>query len=250
MPSSNDTLPSRTVAVLTTGESFASTPSLTSSLDSTFFAAFPASPAGASAISLTSSFVSASATLMPLLETNSVAGPLNCRNSLSPHTVLLSAVRNPYSSLVAVLYVSVVLITRKNCASGIHDVKLGTCSLNAELRKRNGRGGLRVTEYATTCDGCAVNSSPSPSVSLYTCPGADSAASPRPVRCVAPQCAAPRDRWRRGVGDRVWPVQARRALRWDTIQSVVPSRRRTEKVVVGDFVATRAVMGVVAEMRW
>ena len=250
MSSSKDTLPSLTVAVLTTGESLASTPSLTSSLVSTFFAAFGATPGGASAISLTSSLVSVSATLIPLLDTNSVAGPLNCKNSLSPQIVLLSAVRNPYSSLVTVLYVSVVLITLKNSASGIQDVRLGTCSLNAELRKRNGRGGLRVTEYATTCDGCAVNSSPSPSVSLYTCPGADRAASPRPVRWVAPQCAAPRERWRRGVGDRVWPVQARRALRWETIQSVVPSRWRTEKVVVGDFVATRAVMGVVEEMRW
>jgi len=54
----------------------------------------------------------------------------------------------------------------------------------------------------------------------------------------------------RGEGTRVWPVQARRALRWPTIQSVVPSRWRTEKEVLGDLVAIRAVMGVVEEMRW
>jgi len=54
----------------------------------------------------------------------------------------------------------------------------------------------------------------------------------------------------RGVGASVWPVQASRALRWATIQSVVPSRWRTEKVVLGDLVAMRAVMGVVDEMRW
>jgi hypothetical protein len=54
----------------------------------------------------------------------------------------------------------------------------------------------------------------------------------------------------RGEGERVWPVQASRALRWATTQSVVPSRWRTENVVLGDLVAMRAVMGVVEEMRW
>ena len=54
----------------------------------------------------------------------------------------------------------------------------------------------------------------------------------------------------RGVGLRVWPVQARSALRCATIQSVVPSRWSTEKVEVGDFEAMRAVTGVVEEMRW
>jgi hypothetical protein len=54
----------------------------------------------------------------------------------------------------------------------------------------------------------------------------------------------------RGEGCRVWPVQASRALRWDTIQSVVPSRWRMEKVVVGEDVAMRAVIGLVEVMRW
>jgi hypothetical protein len=54
----------------------------------------------------------------------------------------------------------------------------------------------------------------------------------------------------RGDGESVWPVQASKALRWATIQSVVPSRWRTEKVVFDDLVAIRAVMGVVEEMRW
>jgi hypothetical protein len=54
----------------------------------------------------------------------------------------------------------------------------------------------------------------------------------------------------RGDGLRVCPVQARRALRCATIQSVVPSRWRTEKVVLGDLVPIRAVMGVVEVMRW
>jgi hypothetical protein len=39
-------------------------------------------------------------------------------------------------------------------------------------------------------------------------------------------------------------------LRWATIQSVVPSRWRMEKLVVGEEEAMRAVMGVVEVMRW
>ena len=54
----------------------------------------------------------------------------------------------------------------------------------------------------------------------------------------------------RGVGVSVCPVQASSAFRCEIIQSVVPSRRRIENVVVGDLVATRAVMGDVEEMRW
>ena len=54
----------------------------------------------------------------------------------------------------------------------------------------------------------------------------------------------------RGLGVSVCPVQASSAFRCETIQSVVPSRRTIENVVVGDLVATRAVMGEVEEMRW
>lgn len=54
----------------------------------------------------------------------------------------------------------------------------------------------------------------------------------------------------RGVGVRVWPVHAKREERLVTIQSVVPSRWRMEKVVVGLAVDIRAVMGVVEVIRW
>jgi hypothetical protein len=54
----------------------------------------------------------------------------------------------------------------------------------------------------------------------------------------------------RAEGARVCPVQANSAFLCEIIQSVVPSRWRTVKVVVGDFVDIKAVMGVVAEMRW
>jgi hypothetical protein len=67
---------------------------------------------------------------------------------------------------------------------------------------------------------------------------------------VDPQCARLKPTFTLGVGVRVWPVHASREFLWGTIQSVVPSRRRTEKVVVGDLVAIRAVMGDVEEMRW
>lgn len=48
----------------------------------------------------------------------------------------------------------------------------------------------------------------------------------------------------------MWPVQARRAFRCVTIQSVVPSRCTTVKVVVGDFVEISAVTGEAAVIRW
>ena len=48
----------------------------------------------------------------------------------------------------------------------------------------------------------------------------------------------------------VCPVQASRELRWDTIQSVVPSRWRTENVEEGDLVPINAVIGVVEDIRW
>lgn len=65
-----------------------------------------------------------------------------------------------------------------------------------------------------------------------------------------PQCARGRRVCTRGVTVRVWPVQARRAERWATIQSVVPSRCSTVNVVVGAFVDISAVRGVVEVMRW
>jgi hypothetical protein len=48
----------------------------------------------------------------------------------------------------------------------------------------------------------------------------------------------------------VEPVQARRELRWATIQSRRPSRWTTTSEVMGDFVAMRAVKGVVEEIFW
>ena len=56
--------------------------------------------------------------------------------------------------------------------------------------------------------------------------------------------------WMRGVTARVCPVQASSAERCDTIQSVVPSRCRTEKVVVADLVDIKAVMGLVEVSFW
>lgn len=67
---------------------------------------------------------------------------------------------------------------------------------------------------------------------------------------VLPQCARERLLWIREEGVIVCPVHASRALRCVTIQSVVPSRWRTAKDVVGDFVEMRAVIGEVAVMRW
>lgn len=70
------------------------------------------------------------------------------------------------------------------------------------------------------------------------------------MRCVLPQCASDRPLWILEDSESVCPVQASSALRWATCQSVVPSRWRTEKVVVGDLVEIRAVIGVVEEIRW
>jgi hypothetical protein len=50
--------------------------------------------------------------------------------------------------------------------------------------------------------------------------------------------------------DKVWPVQARRAERWVTIQSTVPLRWITDIEVMGLFVEIKAVIGVADEMRW
>ena len=65
-----------------------------------------------------------------------------------------------------------------------------------------------------------------------------------------PQCATDSPVAARGERLRVWPVQARSALRWEMIQSVVPSRCRLWKVVFADLVAIRAVIGDVEVMRW
>lgn len=50
-----------------------------------------------------------------------------------------------------------------------------------------------------------------------------------------------------GRTDIVWPVHAKRAFLWATIQSTVPSRCTTAKEVSGDLVAIRAVMGDVED---
>lgn len=73
---------------------------------------------------------------------------------------------------------------------------------------------------------------------------------PRPVQVVLPQCASERRRFRVGVMVRVLPVQARRALRWATFQSVVPVRWRTAREVQVDFGEIRAVIGVMEVRRW
>ncbi len=80
-------------------------------------------------------------------------------------------------------------------------------------------------------------------------PGAESAARPRPVNSEEPQWA--RGSWCRirGATARVYPVQASKAVLWDTIQSVAPSKCSTENVVVGDLVDIIAVSGVVEVMR-
>jgi hypothetical protein len=49
---------------------------------------------------------------------------------------------------------------------------------------------------------------------------------------------------------RVLPVQARRALRCEIFQSVVPVRWSTASEVQVDFGEIRAVMGVVEVRRW
>ncbi len=46
-----------------------------------------------------------------------------------------------------------------------------------------------------------------------------------------------------GFTERVVPVQARRAQRWDRRQSIVPSRWRTQNDVRGDLEEMRAVTG-------
>jgi hypothetical protein len=73
---------------------------------------------------------------------------------------------------------------------------------------------------------------------------------PRPVQAVVPQWARLRRRFKLGVTLRVLPVQARRALRCATFQSVVPVRWRTAREVQVDFGEIRAVMGVVEVRRW
>lgn len=82
------------------------------------------------------------------------------------------------------------------------------------------------------------------------CPGADNAASPRPVNSDEPQWATGSRYWIRGVTLNECPVHARSADLCATIQSVVPSRCSIENVVVGDLVDINAVSGVVEDMRW
>jgi hypothetical protein len=53
---------------------------------------------------------------------------------------------------------------------------------------------------------------------------------------------------KRGARLRVWPVHARREFRDATIQSSRPSRCTTTRDVMGDFVAIRAVKGVVEDI--
>lgn len=57
-------------------------------------------------------------------------------------------------------------------------------------------------------------------------------------------------RFIRGRTERVWPVQARRADRCVTIQSMVPFKCTTTIDVTGDLDEMRAVMGEVEVMRW
>lgn len=53
-----------------------------------------------------------------------------------------------------------------------------------------------------------------------------------------------------GDTESVWPVQAKSAFLCATIQSTVPLRLRTVKVVVGDLEDIIAVIGLVEVMRW
>jgi hypothetical protein len=65
-----------------------------------------------------------------------------------------------------------------------------------------------------------------------------------------PQCASDRRVWNRDDRVSVCPVHASNAFLCDIIQSVVPSRCKTENEVTGDFDDIKAVIGDVAEMRW
>ncbi|TLD30607.1 hypothetical protein PspLS_01861 [Pyricularia sp. CBS 133598] len=134
-----------------------------------------ATPASLSAISLTSSFVSTSVTRTPLLDIRIVAGPWNCRKSLSPRMDLLVAVRRPKRARAIVLYKSVLRIavmkldkpvgTRVVMKLVIEAGRAGICTLNGlVLRSRNGSGGFLSIEYAVTWLGCSTISSPSASV--------------------------------------------------------------------------------------
>jgi hypothetical protein len=60
---------------------------------------------------------------------------------------------------------------------------------------------------------------------------------------LVPQVATETDGEMVGLMARVEPVQARRVLRWESRQSVVPSRWRTQKEVSGDLEEMSAVMG-------
>jgi hypothetical protein len=70
------------------------------------------------------------------------------------------------------------------------------------------------------------------------------------VIVVAPQWERASEGVNIGVSVRVRPVQARRAVRCVSFQSVVPSRWRMQKVVCVEGVEMRAESGVVEVMRW
>ena len=67
---------------------------------------------------------------------------------------------------------------------------------------------------------------------------------------LVPQLAREREGEMVGVVVRVEPVQARRDLRWERRQSVVPSRWRTQKEVRGELDEIRAVMGEGEVILW
>lgn len=73
---------------------------------------------------------------------------------------------------------------------------------------------------------------------------------PRPVAVEVPQWE--KESWEEmvGVTERLEPVQARRAARWERFQSWVPSSCRTVSVSLGDFGVMRRETGVVEVRRW
>src|SRR5271169_6037575 len=85
---------------------------------------------------------------------------------------------------------------------------------------------------------------------LKTCPCPASARSPRPVISELPQYATDSRALMLGVTESVDPVQASNAFRCASFQSVVPSSWRIANEVRGDFVAMRALMGVVEVIFW